>query len=182
MIEFDDFIKEETKEHNPNWPEIPNHQYRILIIGGSGSGKTNSLFNLINQQPDIDRIYLQAKDLNQARYQFLNKTPEDVGKKYFTDSKAFTEWSNDMKHIYKNIKEYNLNKKRKILTAYDDMIADMLNIQKNNPIVTELFKTKHFSCFCYTILFCCAKKYQTIFNALFCYKNSKQKRTSTNCI
>ena len=48
MINFDDVIKEETKEHNPNWPQISDHPYRILIIGGSGSGKTNSLFNLIN--------------------------------------------------------------------------------------------------------------------------------------
>ena len=54
MINFDDVIKEETKEHNPNWPEIPNHQCRILIIAGFGSGKTNLLFNLINHQPNID--------------------------------------------------------------------------------------------------------------------------------
>ena len=55
MLNFDDVIKEETKEYNPNWPEIPDHPYRILIIGGSGFGKTNSLFNLINQQPNIDK-------------------------------------------------------------------------------------------------------------------------------
>ena len=55
MLNFDDIIKEETKEYNPNWPEIPDHSYRILIIGGSGFGKTNSLFNLINQQPNIDK-------------------------------------------------------------------------------------------------------------------------------
>ena len=73
MINFDDVIKEETKEHNRNWPEIPDHPYRILIIGGSGSGKTNSLFNVINQQPDIDKIYLYAKDLNEAKYKFLIK-------------------------------------------------------------------------------------------------------------
>ena len=49
--------KENIKEHKPNWPEIPDYPYRILIIGGSGLGKTNSSFNLINQQPDIDDIY-----------------------------------------------------------------------------------------------------------------------------
>ena len=48
MINFDDVTKEETKEHNRNWPKIPDHLYRTLIFGGSGSGKTNSLFNLIN--------------------------------------------------------------------------------------------------------------------------------------
>ena len=63
MINFDDVIKEEIKEHNPNWPQIPDHSYRILIIGGS-------LFNLINQQPDIDKNYLYAKDPYEAKYQF----------------------------------------------------------------------------------------------------------------
>ena len=62
MINFDDVIKENTKEHNPNWPQIPDHPYRILITGGSGYGKIISLFNLTSQQPDIDKIYLYAKD------------------------------------------------------------------------------------------------------------------------
>ena len=64
MVNFDDVIKEETKRHNPNWPGIPDHPQRILIIGASGSGKTSPLFNLINQQKDINKIYLYAKDLN----------------------------------------------------------------------------------------------------------------------
>ena len=61
MINFDDVTKEKMKEHNPNWPQIPDHLYRILLIGGSGSGKTNSSFNLVNQQPDIDKVSLYAK-------------------------------------------------------------------------------------------------------------------------
>ena len=61
MINFDDVVKENIKEHNSNWPQIPDHPYRILIIGGSGCGKTN-YFNLINQQPNIDKIYLYTKD------------------------------------------------------------------------------------------------------------------------
>ena len=60
MIIFDDVVKENIKEHNPNWPQIPVHPYRILIIGSSGYGKTKSLFNLINHQPDIDQIHLYA--------------------------------------------------------------------------------------------------------------------------
>ena len=60
MINFDDVTKEETEEHNRNWPQIPDQPYGTLIIGGSGSGKTNSLFNLIIHQPDIDKIYLYA--------------------------------------------------------------------------------------------------------------------------
>ena len=70
MINFYDFIKEKTKEHNPNWLEIPDHPCRILIIGGSETRKTNLLFNLINQQSDLDKIYLYAKDLSEAKYQF----------------------------------------------------------------------------------------------------------------
>ena len=62
MINFDDYINENKSKHNPDWPYIPDHLYRILIIRGSGSGKTNALFNLINNQPDIDKIYLYAKD------------------------------------------------------------------------------------------------------------------------
>ena len=91
MINFDDAIKKNIEEHNPNWPHIPDHPYRILIIGGSGSRKTNSLFNLINQQLDIDKIYLYAKDPYGAKYQFLIKKREDVRTRHFSDSKAFIE-------------------------------------------------------------------------------------------
>ena len=71
IINFDDVTKENMKENKPNWSQIPDHPYIILITGGSGSEKTNSLFNLINQQPDIDKIYLHAKDPYEANYQFL---------------------------------------------------------------------------------------------------------------
>ena len=94
MINFDHVIKEKTKEYNPNWPEIPDHPYRILIIGGFRSRKTNSLFNVINQQSDIDKIYLYAKDLNEAK-QFLIKKSKDVG--------TNTECQKNMDNIYKSI-------------------------------------------------------------------------------
>ena len=99
----------------------------MLIIGGFGSGKTNSLFNLINEEPDIDKIYLYAKDPFEAKFQFLIIKRESSGLKHFNDSKAFIEYSNNMNDIYKNIEEYNPNKKHKILIVFDDMIADMLN-------------------------------------------------------
>ena len=69
MINFDDVVKKNIKEHNLNWPKIPNHPYRILMIRGYGFGKTNSVFNLINHQPDIDQIFLYAIDLYEAKYQ-----------------------------------------------------------------------------------------------------------------
>ena len=62
MINFDDVTKENIKEKNSNWPQISDHPYRILIIGGSGSREINSLFNLISQQLDADKIYSYAKD------------------------------------------------------------------------------------------------------------------------
>ena len=60
LINFDDVTKEKIKEHDLNWPQVSDHLHRILIIGGSGSGKTNSLFNLINQEPDFAKIYSYA--------------------------------------------------------------------------------------------------------------------------
>ena len=65
MINFDDYNNENRTEHNKNWPYVPDHPYRIFIIGGSGSGKTNALFNLINNQPDTDKIiYMQKIPMN----------------------------------------------------------------------------------------------------------------------
>ena len=57
MFNFDYITKEDIKEHNPKWPEIPDHPYRILIVGGFGSGKTNALLNLINHEPDIGKKF-----------------------------------------------------------------------------------------------------------------------------
>ena len=109
MFNFDYITKEHIKEHNPNWPEIPDHPYRILITEGFGAGKTNVLFNFINHEPDIDKIILYAKDPYDAKYQLLINKRESIGLKYLNDSKTFIENSNDMDDIYKNIEEYNLN-------------------------------------------------------------------------
>ena len=76
MINFDDYTNENKINHNPDWPYIPDYPYRILIIRGSGSGKKNALLNLINNQPDIDKIYLYAKDPYEDKFQFLIKKIE----------------------------------------------------------------------------------------------------------
>ena len=97
------------------------------------------MFGLKNQQPNIDEIYLNAKDPYKAKCQFLINKQESARLKHLNDSKAFIEYSNDMENIYKNIEEYNPNKKSKILIVFDDMIADMLSNKKLNQIVIELF-------------------------------------------
>ena len=108
-------------------------------MGGSGSGKANTLLNLINNQPDIDKMYLYAKDPYEAKYQYLINKREKVGLDHYDDRKAFMEYSNDMQDFYKNIEDYNPGKNRKVLIVFDDMIADIINNKKLNPIVTELF-------------------------------------------
>ena len=139
MINFDDYTNENIIEHNPKWPYIPDHPYRILIIGSSGSGKTNALLNLISNQPDIDKIYLYAKDPYEKKYQYLINKREEVGLDHFDGHKVFIEYSNDMQDVYKNIEDYNPGKERKILIVFDDMIVDMINNKKLNSVVTELF-------------------------------------------
>ena len=96
MINLDDYINENKTEHNKNWPYTADHPYRILIIDGSGSGKTNVLLNLIENQPDIDKIYLYAKDPYEAKYQYLINKREGVGTDHFNDSKTFIDYSIDM--------------------------------------------------------------------------------------
>ena len=139
MINFDNYTNENKTEHNLKWPYIPDHPYRILILGDSGAGKTNALLNLINNQLDIDKIFLYAKDPYEAKYQYLINKREKVGLVHFKDPKAFMEYSNHMQDVYKNIEYYNPGKKHKILIMFDDMIADMINNKKLNPVVTELF-------------------------------------------
>ena len=139
MVNFDDYTNENIIEHNSKWPYIPDHLYRMLIVGGSGSGKTNALLNLINNQPDIDKIYLYAKDPYEKKYQYSINKREKVGLNHFNDLKASMEYSNDMQDVHKNIEDCNPIKKRKILLVFDDMIADMIKNNKLNPIVTQLF-------------------------------------------
>ena len=136
MFNFDCITKEGIKEDNPNWPEFPDHPYRILIIDGSGSGKTNALLNLINNEPDFDKIYSYAKDPSEAKNQLLINKRENTDLKYFNDSNVFIEYSIDKDDIYKNSEDYNPNKNPKILIVFDNMIDDMLSNKKRNQILT----------------------------------------------
>ena len=139
MFNLDDITNKNNKQHNEKWPFIPDYPYRILIIGGSWSGKTNALLNLIKEQDDIDKNYLYAKDLTEPKYEFLIKKRKDVGIKYFNDPNAFIGCSNTMDNVYENTYDYNASRKRKILIVFGDIIADTITNKKFQAMIKELF-------------------------------------------
>ena len=95
MINLDSSTNENNKEHNEKSPYIPDHLYRVVIIGGSGSGKTNALINLINKQNDIDKIYLNARDLSEPKYEYMHLNNPNI----------FIKRSNTMDDVYDNIND-----------------------------------------------------------------------------
>ena len=95
------------------------------------------MLNLINKQKDIDKIYLYAKDLSKPKYEYLIRNREITGVKHLNDSKAFIECSNTMNDVYENIDNYNLNKRRKILIVFDDMIVDIMANKKFQSIINN---------------------------------------------
>ena len=113
MINLDSITNENNKEHNKKWPNIPDHLYRIIITGGSGSGKTNALINLINEQNDIDKFNLYARDLSGPKYEYLIEKREDTGIKHLNNPNAFNQCSNTMDDVYENINDNNPIRKRK---------------------------------------------------------------------
>ena len=142
MFNCDYITKEETKWYSQNWPEILDYPHGMLIVRGSGSRKTNTLLNLINHKPDVDKIYFYIKDPYEAKRWLLINKRENTGLMYLNDLKDFIEYSNDMDGIYKNIEEYNPHKKWKILIVFEDMIADMLSNKKPNRILAALFNRR----------------------------------------
>ena len=113
-----DVTNENNKERNEKWSYIPDHPNRILITGGSGSRKTNTLLNLIKEQNDIDKIYLYSKDFSEPNYEVLIEKRKDVGIKHLNDPNAFIECSNTIDDVYKNIDDYNLNRKIKVFMIF----------------------------------------------------------------
>ena len=110
MINLDNIINANNNNHNEKWTYVPDNPYRILIIGGSGSGKTKTSLNLINEQKDIDKIFLYARDLSESKYKYVIKNCENAGMKHLNDSKAFIECLNTMNDVYEDIDNYNPNR------------------------------------------------------------------------
>ena len=113
MINLDSITNENNRENIEKWSYISDHSYKILIIGDSGSGKTNASLNLIKEQDDIDWIYLYAKDLSEPKYEVLIKKCEDAGTKHFNDSNAFIKCSNPIDDASENMDDYNPKRKKK---------------------------------------------------------------------
>ena len=112
----------------------------MLIIGPTGSGKTNALLNLIQQDNNIiDKIYLYAKDLEEQKYLLQFKKRQNAGIKNLNDTTAFIEYSNTMDDIYDNIDDYNAKRKIKVLIMFDDMINDVMTNKKYQQLVKGLF-------------------------------------------
>ena len=121
MKNYDESVK---INHKPIYPYISDHPYSIVIIGGSGSGKTNVLLNLIqHQRPDIVKIYLYVKDPFESKYQLLINGRKNGGIKRLKNLKAFIDYSQTIDYVYENL------------------------------IVLKRKKSQYFTCFYFTILF-----------------------------
>ena len=155
MKNFDESVK---INHNTKWPYVPDHFYRLLIIGGSGSMKTNMLLNVIkHQRPDIDNIYLYIKDPFETKYQLLFNGREKLRSESLKNPKACIDHSQLIDDVYENLEGYNPTKKRRVLIVFDNMTADVESNKKLSPIVNEFFferkKTQYFTHFYTAISF-----------------------------
>ena len=107
MINVDSITNKNNKEHNEKWPYIPDYLYGIIILGGSGLGKTNIFPNLIKEQDYqdvIDKIYLYARDFSKPKHEYLIRKRKDAGIKHANNPNAFFECSDD---VCKDIDNYN---------------------------------------------------------------------------
>ena len=133
MLNLDNIVSNKNENKDNNWP------FRMLIIGSSSSGKTNTLLHLINNLHPIDKIYLYAKDLSEPKYEFLINKREQAGIKTLNDPHAFMEYSNDMDDVLDDINNYNKNRDKRVLIVFDDMTADIMSSKKFKAIIKEIF-------------------------------------------
>ena len=133
MLNLDDIVSNKKENKHNDWP------FRMLIIGPSVFGKTNTLLHLINNFHPIDKIYLYAKETHEKKCQYLINKREQAGIKNLNDHHAFIKYSSDMNDVLDGINNYNKNRDKKVLIIFDDMIADIMRSGKFKAIVKELF-------------------------------------------
>ena len=135
MLNLDNIVsnKKKSSSENDDWP------FRMLIIGPSGSGRTNTFLHLIDKFHPIDKIYLYAKDTDEEKYQYLINKREQAGIKNLNDPQAFIEYSSDINDVLEDIINYNKKRYKKVLIIFDDMIADIMRSEKFKAIVKEVF-------------------------------------------
>ena len=133
MLNLDNIVSNKKENKDNNWP------FGMLIIGSSGSGKTNTLLHLINNVHPIDKINLYAKDIHEPKYEYLINKREHAGIKNLDDPKAFIEYSDDMNDVLDDINDYNKNRDKKLPIVFDDMIADIEYNKNFKRIIKELF-------------------------------------------
>ena len=119
MLNLDNILSNKNENKNNNWP------FRMLIIGPSVSGKTNTLLHSMNNLNPIDKIYLYAKDIHEPKHEYLINKREQAEIKNLNDPKTFIEYSNGMDDVLDDINNYNKNRDKKVLIVSDDMIADI---------------------------------------------------------
>ena len=131
MLNLDNIVSNK----NTSSSEDNDLPFRMLIIEPSVSGKTNTLLHLINDLYPIAKIYLHAKDLYEPKYEYLINKREQAGIKNLNDPHAFIEYSDDMNDVLDDINNYNKNRDKKVLIAFDD-----IEYNKNfKRIIKELF-------------------------------------------
>ena len=135
MLNSDNIVKMKRKSllEDNDWP------FKMLIIGPSGSSKTNTLLHLINNPHPVDKIYLYAKDIHEPKYEYLINKREQAGIKNLNDPHAFIEYSDDMNDVLDDIINYNKNRDKKVLIVFDDMIAAIEYNKNFKRIIKELF-------------------------------------------
>ena len=135
MLNLDNIVSNKKKSslEDNDWP------FRMLIIGPSRSGKTNTLLHLINDLNPIDKIYLYAKDLYEPKYEYLINKREQAGIKNLNDPHAFIEYSDDMNDVLDDSNNYNKYRDKKVLIVFDDMIADIEYNKNFKRIIKEPF-------------------------------------------
>ena len=135
MLNLDNIVsnKNTSSSKDNNWP------FRMLIIGPSCSGKTNTLLHLINNLHPIDKIYLYAKDIHEPKYEYLINKREQAGIKDLNNPQAFIEYLDDMNDVLDDINNYNKNRDKKVLIVFDVMIADIEYNKNFKRIIKELF-------------------------------------------